>query len=137
MSNVRIETRILTRDLVRARRWYAEKFGLETVEEREGGLRYGGASDVFCLYTSTGASDGSCTHVDDLESMVATLRERGVVFEEYEGMRGGIMEIRDNYRARAAASGPRGSVTAKATSSGWAKWCPDHQGQLFEAEPRV
>ena len=121
LSNVRIEARIPTQDLARARRWYAEKLGLEAVEEREGGLRYEGASGVFCLYTSTGASDGSFTqvafYVDDLESAVATLRERGVVFEEYEGMRGGIMEIRGNYPSKG--SGER------------AAWFRDSEGNLI------
>ena len=121
LSNVRIEARIPTQDLARARRWYAEKLGLEAVEEREGGLRYEGASGVFCLYTSTGASDGSFTqvafYVDDLESTVATLRERGVVFEEYEGMRGGIMEIRGNYPSKG--SGER------------AAWFRDSEGNLI------
>jgi len=121
LSNVRIEARIPAQDLARARRWYAEKLGLEAVEEREGGLRYEGASGVFCLYTSTGASDGSFTqvafYVDDLESTVATLRERGVVFEEYEGMRGGIMEIRGNYPSKG--SGER------------AAWFRDSEGNLI------
>ncbi|MBE8524789.1 VOC family protein [Amycolatopsis sp. H6(2020)] len=121
LSNVRIEARIPTQDLARARRWYAEKLGLEAVEEREGGLRYEGASGVFCLYASAGASDGSFTqvafYVDDLESTVATLRERGVVFEEYEGMRGGIMEIRGNYPSKG--SGER------------AAWFRDSEGNLI------
>jgi catechol 2,3-dioxygenase-like lactoylglutathione lyase family enzyme len=121
LSNVRIEARIPTQDLARARRWYAEKLGLEAVEEREGGLRYEGASGVFCLYASAGASDGSFTqvafYVDDLEATVAVLRERGVVFEEYEGMRGGIMEIRGNYPSKG--SGER------------AAWFRDSEGNLI------
>lgn len=121
LSNVRIEARIPTQDLARARRWYAEKLGLEAVEEREGGLRYEGASGIFCLYASAGASDGSFTqvafYVDDLESTVAVLRERGVVFEEYEGMRGGIMEIRGNYPSKG--SGER------------AAWFRDSEGNLI------
>ncbi|WP_410596853.1 VOC family protein [Amycolatopsis sp. lyj-23] len=121
LSNVRIEVRIPTQDLARARRWYAEKLGLEAVEEREGGLRYEGASGVFCLYASSGVSDGSFTqagfYVDDLESTVAVLRERGVVFEEYEGMRGGIMDIRGNYPSKG--SGER------------AAWFRDSEGNLI------
>ena len=104
LSNVRIEARIPTQDLARARRWYAEKLGLEAVEEREGGLRYEGASGVFCLFASAGASDGSFTqmgfYVDDIEATVAELRARGVVFEEYEGCVNGIMEIRGNYPSK-------------------------------------
>ncbi|WP_240490842.1 VOC family protein [Amycolatopsis vancoresmycina] len=121
LSNFRIEARIPTQDLARARRWYAEKLGLEAVEEREGGLRYEGASGVFCLYASAGRSDGSFTQagfcVDDLEATVAVLRERGVVFEEYEGMRGGIMEIRGNYPSKG--SGER------------AAWFRDSEGNLI------
>jgi catechol 2,3-dioxygenase-like lactoylglutathione lyase family enzyme len=121
LSNVRIEARIPAQDLARARRWYAEKLGLEAVEERRGGLRYEGASGVFCLYTSTGVSDGSFTqvafYVDDLEATVAVLRERGVVFEEYEGMRGGIMEIDGNYPSKG--SGER------------AAWFRDSEGNLI------
>jgi catechol 2,3-dioxygenase-like lactoylglutathione lyase family enzyme len=121
LSNFRIEARIPTQDLARARRWYAEKLGLEAVEEREGGLRYEGASGVFCLYASAGVSDGSFTqagfYVDDLEATVAVLRERGVVFEEYEGMRGGIMDIRGNYPSKG--SGER------------AAWFRDSEGNLI------
>ena len=40
LKHARIEARIPTQDLSRARRWYAEKLGLEAVEERPGGLRY-------------------------------------------------------------------------------------------------
>lgn len=104
LSNARVEARIPTQDLARARRWYAEKLGLEAVEEREGGLRYEGASGVFCLFASAGAADGSFTqmafYVDDVEAVVATLRARGVVFEEYEGSVNGIMDIEGNYPSK-------------------------------------
>ncbi|PPJ11074.1 glyoxalase [Nocardia nova] len=107
LNTARIEARVPTQDLERARRWYAEKLGLEPVEERPGGLRYEGASGVFCLFASAGASDGSFTqlgfYVDDIESTVAALRERGVVFEEYPGTVGGIMEIEGNYPSKGRA----------------------------------
>ena len=63
LKHARIEARIPTQDLARARRWYAEKLGLEAVEERPGGLRYEGATGVFCLFASAGASDGSFTQM--------------------------------------------------------------------------
>jgi catechol 2,3-dioxygenase-like lactoylglutathione lyase family enzyme len=107
LSNVRIETRIPTRDLDRARQWYSEKLGLEPAEERDGGLRYVGASGVFCLFASAGVSDGSFTqmafYVDDVEATVAALRARGVVFEEYDGAVNGIMEIAGNYPSKGRA----------------------------------
>ncbi|MEV7038076.1 VOC family protein [Amycolatopsis sp. NPDC051061] len=104
LSDARIEARIPTQDLDRARRWYSEKLGLEPAEEREGGLRYEGASGVFCLFASAGASDGSFTqmgfYVDDVEAAVAELRARGVVFEDYAGAVNGIMDIRGNYPSK-------------------------------------
>jgi catechol 2,3-dioxygenase-like lactoylglutathione lyase family enzyme len=104
LNNARFEARIPTRDLARARRWYAEKLGLDATEEREGGLRYEGATGVFCLYASAGASDGSFTqmgfYVDDIETTVAELRARGVVFEEYDGAVNGIMDIEGNYPSK-------------------------------------
>lgn len=104
LSNARIEARIPTRDLARARRWYAEKLGLEPVEKRAGGLRYEGAAGVFCLFASAGMSDGSFTqlafYVDDIEAAVDELRGRGVVFEEYEGSVNGIMDIEGNYPSK-------------------------------------
>ena len=121
LSDARVEARIPTQDLARARRWYAEKLGLEPVEEREGGLRYEGASGVFCLFASAGASDGSFTqmafYVDDVEAVVATLRARGVVFEEYEGSVNGIMDIEGNYPSKG-----RGERAA---------WFRDSEGNLL------
>jgi catechol 2,3-dioxygenase-like lactoylglutathione lyase family enzyme len=104
LNNARIEARIPTQDLARARRWYAEKLGLEPAEERDGGLRYEGATGVFCLFASAGRSDGSFTqlgfYVDDIEAAVAGLRARGVVFEHYDGAVNGIMDIEGNYPSK-------------------------------------
>ena len=121
LSNPRIEARIPTQDLARARRWYSEKLGLEPSEERPGGLRYEGASGVFCLFASAGASDGSFTqmgfYVDDIEATVAALRARGVVFEEYPGAVNGIMDIEGNYPSKG-----RGERAA---------WFRDSEGNLL------
>jgi len=108
LTDARVEVRLPAQDLERARRWYAEKLGLEPAEERDGGLRYECASGVFCLFASSGAADGAFTqiafNVDDIEAEVAELRRRGVVFEEYDlpGMRtiGGIAEIAGNYPSK-------------------------------------
>ncbi|SFW71757.1 VOC family protein [Amycolatopsis australiensis] len=119
LTNLRFEARLPTQDLARARRWYREKLGLEPAEEREGGLRYEGVSGVFCLYASSGASDGSFTqvafYVDDLDETVAALRDRGVVFEDYGD--GAIVEIRGNYPSKG--TGER------------AAWFRDSEGNLI------
>ena len=103
-----VATRLPAQDLERARAFYAEKLGLQPVEEREGGLRYRCGSSDFALFTSAGEASGTHTQmgweVDDLEATVAGLRARGVVFEEYDlpGLRtvNGIAEIEGNYPSK-------------------------------------
>jgi uncharacterized protein (TIGR02246 family) len=108
LQNARIATRLPAQDLARARRFYADKLGLEASEERPGGLLYRAASGEFALFQSAGASPGTFTQmaweVDDIEATVAELRSRGVVFEEYD-MPGletvdGIAEIEGNYPSK-------------------------------------
>jgi catechol 2,3-dioxygenase-like lactoylglutathione lyase family enzyme len=100
-----VATRLPAQDLERARRFYAEKLGLEPVEERPGGLRYEGASGRFSLFASAGRPSGEHTQmafeVDDIDAVVTELRRRGVVFEEVDvpGLRtvDGIAEVEGNY----------------------------------------
>src|SRR3954452_14065479 len=108
LTAARIEASLPAQDLDRARRWYADKLGLEPVEERHGGLRYEAAAGVFCLFASAGSAEGAFTQlavsVDDIETEVADLRRRRVVFEEYDmpGMRKvyGITDFAGNYPSK-------------------------------------
>src|SRR5205807_1437375 len=88
LNSARVATRLPAQDLDRARRFYAEKLGLEPADERPGGLLYRFASGEFALYSSTGNSPGTFTQVgfevDDLDTIVAELKHRGVVFEEID-----------------------------------------------------
>lgn len=103
-----IATRLPAQDLERARRWYADKLGLEPVEERPGGLRYECGGVSFALFQSVGAPSGAHTQmgweVPDLDAVVAELRARGVVFEEYDvpGLEtvDGIAKIDGNYPSK-------------------------------------
>jgi catechol 2,3-dioxygenase-like lactoylglutathione lyase family enzyme len=121
----RIATRLPAQDLARARTFYAEKLGLEPVEERPGGLRYVCAAGEFALFASAGAPSGDHTQmgweVDDIEAVVRELRGRGVVFEEYDfpGLRtvAAIAEIEGNYPSKG--SGER------------AAWFRDSEGNLL------
>ena len=83
-----VSTRLPAQDLERARRFYAERLGLNPIEERRGGLRYESRKGAFSLFESTGVPSGSHTQmaweVDDIDATVAELRGRGVVFEEYD-----------------------------------------------------
>jgi catechol 2,3-dioxygenase-like lactoylglutathione lyase family enzyme len=108
LSDARIAARLPATDLEQARRWYAEKLGLEPVEERPGGLRYVVGGAEFAIYQSAGGADGSFTQlaftVDDIEAEVAAMRARGVVFEDYDipGLEtvDGIAEIEGNYPSK-------------------------------------
>jgi predicted enzyme related to lactoylglutathione lyase len=108
LENAKIATRLPAQDLERAWAIYAEKHGLEPIEERPGGLRYRCANGEFGLFESAGASPGTFTQmgweVDDIEATVAELRERGVEFEEVDlpGLRtvDGIAEVAGNYPSK-------------------------------------
>ncbi|HKP77385.1 MAG TPA: VOC family protein [Longimicrobiaceae bacterium] len=126
LKNGEVATRLPAQDLARARAFYAEKLGLEPVEERPGGLRYRCGNSYFVLFTSAGAPSGTHTQmgweVDDIEATVAELRARGVVFEEYDlpGLRtvGGIADIEGNYPSKGGI-GERGA------------WFRDSEGNLL------
>jgi predicted enzyme related to lactoylglutathione lyase len=76
-------------DISRARKFYEEKVGLKPKEEYAGGVIYecGKGSWVF-MYPSPGAGTSKASTafwaVEDVESEVADLKARGVVFEEYD-----------------------------------------------------
>jgi len=79
---------IPAQNLERAKSFYADKLGLKPEEERPEGLRYRCGTGGFLLFESSGEASGTHTQlgwdVDDIEVAVATLRENGVVFEEYD-----------------------------------------------------
>lgn len=125
LSDARLAARLPATDIERARRWYADKLGLDPVEERPGGVRYVVGGAEFAIYESGGRADGSFTQlaftVDDLEAEIATMRARGVVFEEYDipGLEtvDGIAEIDGNYPSKG--SGER------------AAWFRDSEGNML------
>jgi catechol 2,3-dioxygenase-like lactoylglutathione lyase family enzyme len=126
LENARVATRLPAQDLDRARRWYAEKLGLEPTEERPGGLLYRFTNGEFALYVSAGASPGTFTQagfeVDDLDTVVAELKRRGVVFEDVD-MPGlettdGIADIEGNYPSK----GGKGERAA---------WFRDSEGNML------
>jgi catechol 2,3-dioxygenase-like lactoylglutathione lyase family enzyme len=83
LDKARVGTCLPTQHLARARRFYAEKLGLEPTEERPGGLLLRVASGGFALYGSAGTAPGTFTQmafeVDDLHTVVAELKRRGMV----------------------------------------------------------
>jgi catechol 2,3-dioxygenase-like lactoylglutathione lyase family enzyme len=125
LTEGKVATRLPAQDLARARAFYAEKLGLQPIEEREGGLRYVCAAGEFVLFESAGAPSGEHTQmsweVEDIEATVAGLRSRGVIFEEYRvpGLEtiDGIATIEGNYPSKG--TGERGA------------WFRDSEGNLL------
>ncbi|WNM30455.1 VOC family protein [Streptomyces sp. Li-HN-5-11] len=126
LARGRVAPRLPAQDLDRARRFYADKLGLEPVDERPGGLLYRCGGTDFVVFRSTGASPGTFTQmgweVDDVEAAVAQLRRRGVEFEDVDvpgfRTRDGIAEIEGNYPSKGA-RGERGA------------WFRDSEGNLL------
>ena len=114
LENAHVATRLPTQDLGRARAFYRDVLGLEPVEEREGGLLYQLGDTEFALFESAGQAKGEFTqmaiYVDDIEAVVAALRERGAEVE-------GIVDIEGNYPSKG--SGER------------AAWLRDSEGNII------
>ena len=105
LDGAAVSARLPAADLDRARRFYAEKLGLEPVEARPGGLRYRCRGGWFSVFASAGEPSGTHTQlaweVDDVDAVVAELRARGVEFEDVDvpGLttEDGITEVPGNY----------------------------------------
>jgi len=125
LANSEVATRLTVRDLARAKKFYSEKLGLEPVEQRPGGLLYRCDNCCFALFESSGAASGTHTQmgweVADIEAAVAALRDRGVVFEEYDlpGLKtvNGIATVQGNYPSKGM--GERGA------------WFKDSEGNML------
>jgi predicted enzyme related to lactoylglutathione lyase len=85
----RVETSIAVSDLAVAREFYEDGLGLAGVPE-EGGVRYtcGESTRVFVYISPENAGGTSATvagfFVDDLEAVLAALRQRGIEPEQYD-----------------------------------------------------
>lgn len=99
---LRATATIAVSDIERAKQFYGETLGLKVNDERAEGVRYQtGDGSLVLVYPSqfAGTAKSTCAafEVGDLERAVDELRERGVVFEEYDlpGLKtvGGIAEV--------------------------------------------
>jgi catechol 2,3-dioxygenase-like lactoylglutathione lyase family enzyme len=80
---------IAVSDLARARKFYQDTLGFKVMDERSDGVTYqDGASGWFLVYPSQFAGTAKSTYVTfevaNVEDAVKELRDRGVVFENYD-----------------------------------------------------
>ena len=89
LSGFPISVRAAASDLGRARQWYEERLGLTPEHEDPGGVWYRFAGETWLyLYATPAAGTAQNTiagwEVKDIETVMAELRDRGVVFEQYD-----------------------------------------------------
>ena len=89
LSRFPISARAAATDLGRARQWYEGRLGLVPEREDPGGVWYRFAGETWLyLYATPEAGTAMNTiagwEVEDIESVMTGLRERGVTFEEYD-----------------------------------------------------
>ena len=77
------------KDLARARQFYEQKLGFKPKSEQNDGVIYEFADHTACfMYTTPNAGTSRASQafwqVKDVESEMAELRRKGVVFEEYD-----------------------------------------------------
>ena len=76
-------------DLRRATEWFRDKLELEPEDTMESGVRYGTGTDAKILIyetsnAGTAQNTAMCWIVPDLDAAMTRMRDRGVVFEDYD-----------------------------------------------------
>lgn len=89
LSNAPVSAALPASDIQRAKKFYQETLGLEVMTDNEGGTTFkGGNSTYFLIYPSSFAGTNKATaagwDVEDIEAEMNELRQKGVIFEEYD-----------------------------------------------------
>ena len=106
-------------DLARARQFYEGKLGFKPKADTNGGVVYGfGGGTAAFLYPTPNAGTSQASQafwsVHDVDSEIAALKARGVVFETYDDMPG--------------ERSPQGAVIAGGAKAAWFK---DSEGNIM------
>jgi len=116
LSAAMVHATIMVSDMARARAFYVDRLGLEVARDAAPYLFLRAGSGQLALVartTVTPASNTVCAfEVHDLAATMAALRERGVVFEEYD-----LPNLRTVGGVAKVYSTLRGSATRTATTS--------------------
>jgi len=87
--NAKVVATLPAADLDRAKAWYADNLGLKpTTVQENGDCWYESGGTRFLVYLSQFAGTNQATaagfELDDFDSGIAELRDRGVVFQDYD-----------------------------------------------------
>jgi len=93
LNDGKVSTTIAVSDLDRAKEFYGNTLELPLIEESPGGVTYGsGGGTTVLVYPSQTAGTNKATYaswsVNDIEAVMTSLKDKGVVFEQYDGMPG-------------------------------------------------
>jgi catechol 2,3-dioxygenase-like lactoylglutathione lyase family enzyme len=92
LANAPVFAILVAEDIERAKRFYVERLGLQPAElpgvPQDSALFGCGEGTMLYVYQREGGTKAEHTvagwRVDDIEKAVAELRQRGIVFEQYE-----------------------------------------------------
>jgi catechol 2,3-dioxygenase-like lactoylglutathione lyase family enzyme len=88
LRDATIHTALPASDVDRAKQFFSEKLGLEPERDTGSVAIYAGREGRLAVFPSGGKASGEHTQVawtvTDIETVVAALRDRGVVFDEYD-----------------------------------------------------
>jgi catechol 2,3-dioxygenase-like lactoylglutathione lyase family enzyme len=89
LTDFKVYAVLPSKDLAAARAWYEEKTGTSPVKEDPGGLWYECAEGTWFVvtgsaYAGTAQNTAASFQVNGIEELMAKLRARGVVFEDYD-----------------------------------------------------
>ena len=89
LADAPVSAAVPAKDFARARKFYNEVLGLPVKMEIEGNAAFecGQGTLVFVFaspYAGTNQATAAGWQVDDLDRVMAGLRDRGVIFEEYD-----------------------------------------------------
>jgi catechol 2,3-dioxygenase-like lactoylglutathione lyase family enzyme len=126
LANSKVATRLPAQEPQRARMFYADKLGLQPVDEHTEGLLYRCGGSEFALFKSASAPSREHTQmvweVEDIHAVVGELRGRGVAFEQYDvpglTMADGIADVQGGWPSK----GDKGLRVA---------WFKDSEGNLL------
>jgi catechol 2,3-dioxygenase-like lactoylglutathione lyase family enzyme len=120
LSDYPLTPRLPAADMARARSWYEDTLGLTpTEEDPSGGAWYESGGSPFYLFPTPSAGTAQNTAagwtVTGIEAIMASLRARGVVFEDYD-------------------FGPMGKTDGGLIALPWGKaaWFKDSEGNTLE-----